>query len=591
MASQVQIADLVELFESSAEKHAQRDLFWTKEGSDWTGVSYATVKEQADHFRGGLAWLGVKSGDRVAIIANNRVEWAVVAYATLGLGGSLVPMYESQTDKDWAFIVRDSGAKVLIVSSPEIWQQTKDLKDTIDTLRHVVPLAPGTASQWYRGLLSRGISHPVKAVRPGPDAEAFLVYTSGTTGTPKGVVLTHGNVVSNVLSISRSFSIFETDQSLSFLPWAHCFGLTCELQVLIHHGASLALCPSVDRLVDYLGEVRPTILIAVPRVFNRVYAAVLAQMNGRAAPVRELFSRGLRAAVKRRQGKSLGVVETAAFALADRVIFSKIRARLGGRLRYAISGAAALATEVAEFVDGLGIDVYEGYGLTEASPIVSANRPVARRIGSVGRPIHGVRVQIDAGATDDPKRGEIIVYGPNVTRGYHDRAAETEALFTPDGGLRTGDMGYLDGEGYLYIAGRIKEQYKLENGKYVIPSPLEEKLKMSPLISNVMIHGANRPYNVALVVPDVAAVERWVRSEGFWAEPPPDFLCDDRVLGRFQEEIDTLTADFKGYEKIQRFALLEEDFTQQNGMLTPSLKLRRQKVLERWGKKVERLYA
>lgn len=590
MASGAPITDLVELFENSAQKHGHREMFGVKRGGRWTFVTYAAVRGQVDDFRGGLASLGVSGGDRVAIIANNRIEWAVAAYAAFGLGASLVPMYESQTEKDWAFIVRDSGAKVLIAASREIWLKTKGLAGEIPSLRHLVRLDGDGDGPQYADLLRTGREHPVAARRPGADDEALLIYTSGTTGIPKGVILSHGNVTSNVVSISACFDVRETDRSLSFLPWAHCFGCTCELQVLVHHGAALALCESVDRIVDDLGEVRPTILIAVPRIFNRVYARVQDQMSQAPSLVRALFERGLRAAVKKRQGKPLGAAETAAQLLADTLVFAKVRARLGGRVRYAISGAAALAPEVAEFVDAVGIDAYEGYGLTEASPIVSANTPGARRIGSVGHPIPGVRVAIDRSATGDPKLGEIIVYGPNVMRRYHNRQAETGAAFTGDGGLRTGDMGYVDADGYLFIAGRIKEQYKLENGKYVIPSPIEDTIKLSPFIANVMIHGANRPFNVALVVADMSAVKRWAKAEGIGQTPAADLLGDQRLIARIRAEIDRQTAEFKGYEKVQRFALIDEDFTQKNGMLTPSLKLKRSVVLQRWNREVERLY-
>jgi long-chain acyl-CoA synthetase len=585
------IADLVELFERSAELHAAREMVGVRRDGRWTYATYGEVKKQVDEFRAGLASLGISRGDRVAIIANNRVQWAVAAYACFGLGASLVPMYESQTEKEWAFIVRDSGAKVLIAATAEILDKTKDLPGQLGALGHVVSLDDVAAALTYAEIRKRGAKRPVVAVRPGAEAEAFLIYTSGTTGTPKGVVLSHGNVTSNVVSISACFDIRETDRSLAFLPWAHCFGCTCELQVLVHHGASLALCSSVDRIVDDLGEVRPTILIAVPRIFNRVYARVQEQLGQRPAAVQAVLRLGLRAAMKRRQGERLGAVEKAAFAVADRLVFSKVRGRLGGRLRYAISGAAALATEVAEFVHAIGVDVYEGYGLTEASPIVSANTPAARRVGSVGRPIEGVRVAIDRSHSEDPKLGEIVVHGPNVTRGYHDRPAESAVLFTPDGGLRTGDLGYLDADGFLFVAGRIKEQYKLENGKYVIPSPLEEKLKLSALIANVMIHGANRPFNVALVVANPAGVARWAEAEGIGPAPLGTLLRDERLVARMGREIDRYCADVKGYERIERFALIDEDFTQQNGMLTPSLKLRRSAVLERWAAEIERLYA
>jgi long-chain acyl-CoA synthetase len=585
------IADLVELFETSAEKHARRDLFGTRTGGRWTFVTYAQVKKQVDDFRGGLASLGVRAGDRVAIIANNRVEWAVAAHATFGLGAAIVPMYESQTEKDWAFIVRDSGAKVLVVATASVWQKAKGLPDEVPGLAHLVQIDGSGCPVTYAGLLRTGADRPVGAERPGPEAEAMLVYTSGTTGVPKGVVLTHGNIASNAKAISASFDIEATDRSLSFLPWAHCFGCTVELTVLMLHGASLALCASVDRIADDMGEVRPTIIIAVPRIFNRIYSRVQEQLAQKPAPVRWLIEKGLRAAVKRRRGERLTTTDAVAFALADRLVLAKVRARTGGRVRYAISGAAALAPEVAEFVDSVGMAVYEGYGLTEASPIVSANTPAARRIGSVGRPIEGVRIVIAPAVLDDPKRGEIIVYGPNVARGYHGRPEETGAVFGPDRGLRTGDLGYVDDDGFLFIAGRIKEQYKLENGKYVIPSPLEEKLKLSPLIANTMIVGENKPFNVALVVPDLGAVENWAASERIDGRALAELLGDPRLIARVREEIDRLSADFKGYEKVGRFVLLGEDFTLQNGLMTPSLKLRRAAVLDRWGAEIERLYA
>ena len=286
--------------------------------------------------------------------------------------------------------------------------------------------------------------------------------------------------------------------SLSFLPWAHAFGHTCELHTALAAGATMAIAESIEQLPANLVEVRPTVLVAVPRVFNRVYIGFQALMAEKPAPLRWLVARALAAARRRRAGDKLGLGDRLWLALADRLVFVRARARFGGRLQFAISGAAALDREVAELIDAIGIDVYEGYGLTETSPIVAANVPGHRKLGSVGRPIPGVRVDHRPRRAGQRRRrrqrrrdGEIVVYGPNVMRGYHDRPAENQAARTPDGGLRTGDMGYLDADGYLYVTGRIKEQYKLENGKYVIPSPLEEQLKLSPLIANVLIHGHN----------------------------------------------------------------------------------------------------
>jgi long-chain acyl-CoA synthetase len=374
------------------------------------------------------------------------------------------------------------------------------------------------------------------------------------------------------------------------LPWAHSFGHTAELHLLVSIGASTGICESTDKIVQYLSEVKPTVLFAVPRIFNRIYSGVEKQMESRPAPIRALFRGGLKAAAKKRHNKPLSMGEKLTLFVADKLVFSKVRARFGGNLKYAISGAAALAHEVAEFVDGLGITVYEGYGLTETSPIVSVNMPGRRKLGSVGQPIDGVRVVIDKTVTNDPKNGEIIVYGPNVMQGYYNHKAETDAVFTADGGFRTGDMGYLDEDNYLFITGRIKEQYKLENGKYVVPAPLEEALKLSPFVSNVMIYGDNKPFNVALVAANVESVKEWAKAHGVGEKKVDDLLADDRVRAKVKEELDRLSGEFKGYERIRSFALISEDFTQENGMLTPKLSVKRRNVMQKWGAELEKLY-
>jgi len=341
-----------------------------------------------------------------------------------------------------------------------------------------------------------------------------------------------------------------------------------------------------DQLPDNFVEVRPTVLVAVPRVFQRVFVGFQKSMAGKPAPLRWLVRRALAAARRRRAGRRLGIGARVALALAERLVFVRARARVGGRLQFAISGAAALGVEVAELIDGIGIAVYEGYGLTETSPIVAANFPGQRKLGSVGRPIPGVRVVIDrdampagarqndggGGGEEDGADGEIVVYGPNVMRGYHDRPAESRAALTADGGLRTGDVGHLDGDGFLYVTGRIKEQYKLDNGRYVSPGPLEEQLKLSPLIANVLIHGHNRAHNVALVVAGAEVAGR------------PD------AHARIRAEIDRLSSGWRSHERVQAFAVVDEDFTQANDMLTPSLKIKRRNIVRRYQPELEALY-
>ena len=424
---------------------------------------------------------------------------------------------------------------------------------------------------------------------PSPQSVAGFIYTSGTTGKPKGVLLSHDNICSNLRAVEELFPLVPEDRSLSFLPWAHSFGQTCELHNGFKFGASAALNDSLDRLLENLAEIKPTILVAVPRIFNRIYAAVNEDLSHRPPFLQRIIHTGLRGAIRRANGERPGALEWLALAFDDRAVFAKIRQRFGGRLRWVISGSAVLGRDVAQFIDAVGLPVFEGYGLTETSPIVTTNCPASRRIGSVGRVLPGVRVVIDTSVTSDEREGEIVVYGPNVMIGYHRRPEENEKTLTKDGGLRTGDLGFFDEDGFLYVSGRIKEQFKLENGKYVMPSTLEEALKLSPYIANVMIHGDGRPFNVALIVINEPAVRAWAAQAG--VSLGEDAGRNDRVHELISAELERLGSDFKRFENPREFALIREDFTIANGLLTPTLKLKRREVLSRYGALIEALYA
>jgi long-chain acyl-CoA synthetase len=599
---------LVELLAQTVQRHGDRELFGTKKDGRWTWTTYSEFGSMVERFRAGLSSLGVQRGDNVAIIANNRVEWAVAAYACYGLGAAFVPMYEAQHPKEWEFIVRDCEAKVLLVADEVILGKARAFAATVPSLRSIVVIdgrtnggghdaRDGVSS--YESLLRTGTSVP--SIEPDPGDVAGLIYTSGTTGNPKGVILTHANIASNVSAVSEIFPMELADRSLSFLPWAHVFGQSAELHILLSTGAAMALCEGVDRILDNLAEVKPTLLFSVPRIFNKIYTAVQQQIAAQPKPMQWLVHEAFKVAAKERAGERLKVRELALLSAVDRLVFAKVRARFGGHLKYAFSGGAALSIEVAEFIDSLGIKVYEGYGLTETSPVATANSPGARKVGSVGRPIPGVRVEIDPATGEnrpspDGKstrfEGEVIIYGHNVMKGYLKRPEENAAVFTSDGGFRTGDMGYIDPQGFLFLTGRIKEQYKLENGKYVVPTPIEEALKLSPYVVNAMVYGDNRPYNVALVVADIPAVRRWAEAEH--TRLPSDeegILKDERVRSLFKGEIEKFGAAFKGFESIRDFALITTDFTTDNGMLTPSLKLKRRKVIETYGSLFEQMYS
>ncbi len=583
-----QFDSLVDLFEKSCEKYAGNQLFGTKKDGQWDWITYGEFKSLVDRFRGGLASLGVGKGDRVGVVANNRVEWAVAAYATYGLAAQFVPMYEAQKESEWAFILGDSEAKVVIGATNDIYAKLKGLVDQIDTLSHAIGLeASPDDDHSYQALLAKGEAEPVEASHPSWDDLAGFIYTSGTTGKPKGVKLSHGNICSNVNAIHDVFTFTPDDRSLSFLPWAHSFGQTVELHGLLSMGSSLAINDEIPSLVGNLAEVKPTILFAVPRIFNRIYDGVNKQMAERGGMVESLFHQAVGIAARKNAGEAIGFFEGLKLSLADSLIFSKVRARFGGRLKYAISGSAALNRDVAKFIDALGIEVYEGYGLTETSPIATANYPGNRKIGSVGKAINQVRIVIDKEVTGDEENGEIVIYGPNVMQGYHNREDENAKVLMSDGGFRSGDMGRLDSEGYLYITGRIKEQYKLENGKYVVPSPLEEEIKLSPFVANAMLYGMNKPYNVVLIVPDMVAFEPWCKEQGIDVASAP---TNDKVLAMLQEEIQGNSKSFKRYELPKKVLVSLEEFTTDNNMLTPTLKLKRRNVLKQYGDAIEALY-
>jgi long-chain acyl-CoA synthetase len=582
--------DLVELCDRSCARYAERALFGTKRGGEWIWTRYGELHELVAHARGGLAALGVGPGDRVAIVADNRVEWAVAAYATYGLGAAFVPMYQAQQPKEWEFILADCGAKVVIAANDAIFAVLRAMQSKLPALQRVVglTLAPDDPASWA-ALLERGAAEPVATCAIDPSSVAGFVYTSGTTGLPKGVLLSHANIASNVSAMHEIFRLDPEDRSLSFLPWAHSYGQTCEVHGMLSMGCSVAINDDLGALLANLVDVKPTVLVAVPRIFNRIYDSVNRDLRHQPRLLQRIVRGGIRGAIKRARGESLGPIEALETALDDKLVFAKIREKLGGRLRYVISASATLGREVAEFIDALGLPVYEGYGLTETSPIVAVNAPGHRRLGSVGHAIPGVRVEIDQSRGDTPERGEIVVYGPNVMLGYHHRPEESAKALGEDGGLRTGDLGYVDEDGFIFVTGRIKEQYKLENGKYVMPSPLEEELKLSPFVANAMLHGDGRPFNVALIVIDEPAVREWATREGLALGDDP--TRDERVRALVQRELDAHAEGFKGFEKPRAFALLREDFTQENGLLTPTLKLKRREVLARYGDVVEGLYA
>ena len=588
-------AHLPDVLEQSAAQYPQNRLFGTKKDGRWQWINYRDFDRRVSDFRGGLARLGVTAGDTVAVIASNRVEWALAAYAAYGLAARFCPMYEHQREEDWDYIIRDSGAKVLLVATYEIYEKVRDWASKIDALEHIFCMSlPAEDEASFLWLEESGRTHPTKIAEIDEETVCGFIYTSGTTGKPKGVLLSHGNICSNLNAVREIFPLRSDDISVSFLPWAHSFGQTTELHCLLAGGGAIAIAESIEKLGDNLVEVKPTILFAVPRIFNKIYDGLLKRLAEEGGVKKVLFEAGMaNAEVRKRlaeEGRS-STLTNLKHAFFDKFVFVKVRARFGGRLRFAISGGAALSPEVADFIDKLGIFVCEGYGLTETSPIVTGNYPGSRKIGSVGRPIPHVEVIIDQSVVEDDRGdGEIVVKGPNVMKGYHGLPEETAAVITADGSFRTGDLGRLDEDGFLWITGRIKEQYKLENGKYVVPAPLEDLLQLSPYIMQAFVYGANKLFNIALLVPDRASLEKWAKNEGISASY--EELCEhEKTRALIKAQLEKYGDGFKGYEKIRNFCLIPEEFSVDNGMLTPKMSLKRRIVMDRYEKQIDALYA
>lgn len=584
--------DLVSLLESAVERHGARPLFGEKRSGRWEFITYREFAHDVDAARAGLAGLGVGRGDRVAIVSGNSVPWAAAAYGSFGLGAIWVPMYEAQQDGERQFILRNSEAKICLASTQEIARRVLQMKPSLPALRHVICIgAPPEDPSSYSALLAAGGRDPRGARVPDPSETAAIVYTSGTTGEPKGVVLSHSNFACNVAAGLSVFQLQPEDRSLAFLPWAHLFGQTVEVHTIIGAGASAALSRGAAHLLDEMAEVQPTLLVSVPTVFNRIYAAVRRKMAESPAPVRKLFAAGQRVQARIRAGERVSALDRMALALIRRLVYRPIVARFGGRLRFAVSAGAALPREVAEFVDGLGVLVCEGYGLTETSPGTALNTPTDRRLGSVGKPVPGVTVALDESKGLEPGEGEIIVHGHNVMQGYYKLPEETARVLTPDGGFRTGDLGRIDSDGYLYVTGRVKELYKLDNGKYVAPVPLEEKIGLSLFVSQVMVYGDNRPFNIAVIVPDLAMLRAWAAQHGVLDGDAERLVRDARTRELLRAEIDRQSRDFKGFEKIRDFIVSAEEFAVANDLLTPKLSIKRRNVVQRYRQEIESIYA
>jgi long-chain acyl-CoA synthetase len=548
----------------------------------------------------GLASLGVSRGDRVAIMSDSRPEWLLADLAILTLGAVTVPVYATLTAAQACYIVRDSGARLAFVSTMEQLEKLQRVRHELPALQAIVPfdavtaaspsilplaevLQRGHARMMAEWGIAREFRDQARMVRPSD--LATIIYTSGTTGEPKGVMLSHGNLVSNLAAGHAVVPVNDQDVSLSYLPLSHSFERLVSY-VYLAHGVTVVFAESMDTIGRDMTIVRPTVMTGVPRVYEKFQARILEKGHALPQPRRTLFHWGVRVAAARGRALARGRRERGVLgleaALAERLVFSKIRDGVGGRLRVLASGSAPLPLGVAEFFAGIGLRITEGYGLTETSPIVSANPLDAPRLGTVGPAVKGVEVKI---AED----GEILVRGPNVMQGYYNLPEETAAALR-DGWFHTGDIGTLDADGYLTITDRKKDLLVTSGGKKVAPQPIEATLKRSPLVAEAVLLGDRRRFISALIVPDFAALERRLKELG---RPPADRAAlaeRDDVVALYAEIVEGLNRDLSQFEKIKKFRLLSREFTIAAGELTPTMKVKRKSVEQNWTAAIDDLY-
>ena len=562
----------------------------------WEPTSSRELLRHIAGLSAALEQLGVKSGDRVGLFSPNRPEWHVADFAILGLGAADVPIYFNESPDRIVYILNHAAVEVVFVAGEMQTRRLLDCRDRLKSVKHIICAAAppdlGDDILRYENFAAATgdaavAEYRLNAARVTPDQLATIIYTSGTTGEPKGVMLTHNNLSSNEETSAESYRMTPSDTAVSFLPLSHVYERVIAYAYLFK-GVPVAYVERMDDLPQALVEVRPTLAAAVPRVFEKTYANIMQKGRENTGVKRKLFDWAVRVARDSVRWKAYGERAHLAlrlqWSLADRVVYSKIRAGVGGRIRAFISGGGPLSRELAEFFWAVGVPVYQGYGLTETSPVVSANYPSANKVGTVGQPIANVGVRI---AED----GEIFVHGPCVMKGYYEQPEETRAVISADGWLATGDIGVLDADGYLYVTDRKKDLFKTAAGKFVAPQPIENQLKTSPLILNAVLVGDKHKFISALIVPNFANVEAAARAQGREFASHGQLAGDPWVHELIGREVAQVNAKLAQYETIKRFALLDHDFTFDGGQLTYTLKLKRRVIDEKYAKVIEELYA
>ncbi len=591
-----------ELYRFLTEEYAPKTgkyIIKRKVNEQYEGIFYKELKEETDLFAFGLSALGIKRGDCAALISENRPEWVYTDFALQMLGVVNVPVYPSLTSDSIEYILNDSESKIVIVSTKFQLNKLIKISDKCKYLKNIIILNEHEFDTNIKDLHTfKSVQHKGRKVRDeNPDLliqssslinendTCTIIYTSGTTGEPKGVVLTHKNILSNVNSALETFPITHEDTFLSFLPLCHIFERMAGYYTAFASGCTVCYAESIEKVAANLLEVKPTIMTSVPRLFERIYSKILKNVESQPAKKQKIFFWAVEVGKQYQQTRKRGVIPLALrvkHRIADKLVFKKLREKTGGNLRFFISGGAALSRDLGEFFEAVGIQILEGYGLTESSPVLAANKPDDYKFGTVGKPFPGVEIKI---APD----GEILARGPNIMQGYFRKKKETEDTLK-DGWLHTGDIGVFDGDGFLMITDRKKHLFKTSAGKYIAPTPIENIFLASKYIDQFVLIGDRRMFLSALIVPDFEAVKEYADSHKIIYKNEEDLVKNDDIYKLLEEDMARFQKKLANYERVRKFVLLDRPFTIENGEITPSLKVKRKVVEEKYGDLIERMY-
>jgi len=574
---------LNDIFSAVVKRNAARVML-QRGAIEWIPISSQELHRNVIGVAGALRSWGIDRGDRVAVLSENRPEWTTADFASLLLGAVVVPIYTTLTPEQTAYILHDSGARVIFVSTEQQLQKILAILDCTPVEKVVVmdPVETTPATHMYQ-LMKSDAPMDFEAAAGGIFADdlATIIYTSGTTGTPKGVMLTHGNMASNLACSLSEFGVSSGDVSISFLPLSHVTARHVDFAML-YHGVTLAYVPAVEQLPQALLEVRPSIFVGVPRVYEKIHTQV--EIKTKSAVKRLVYEGALNLGRRHRPETLAGQQpRTLAWRIADRLVFSQIRAGMGGRAKIFISGGAPLGRELAEWYADVGIRIHEGYGLTETSPVIAVNTPKAHKIGTVGKPLANVEVKI----ADD---GEILVRGASVFEGYWNKPDETQNAFA-DGWFKTGDIGKLDSDGFLSVTDRKKDLIKTSGGKFIAPQPIENSLKHNALIAEAVVLGDRRKFPAVLILPYFLLLEDWARTNNVNFSSREQLIAEPQVQALYHGIVADLNRNLAQFEKLKRTVLVAEEFSAANGTLTASMKVRRRAIEERYREQIERMYA